>query len=74
MDEAKLLEKLRLIEALFAGATTAGEPVAAAEAKRRIQNGTPSSVGVAWGLGMVASTGVRADSGLGCLSTRIVHG
>jgi len=37
MDEAKLLEKLRLIEALFAGATTAGERVAAAEAKRRIQ-------------------------------------
>jgi hypothetical protein len=37
MDEAKLLEKLRLIEALFAGATTDGERVAAAEAKRRIQ-------------------------------------
>jgi hypothetical protein len=37
MDEAKLLEKLRLIEALFAGATTEGERVAAGEAKRRIQ-------------------------------------
>jgi len=37
MDEAVLLEKLRLIEALFAGATTAGERVAAAEARRRIQ-------------------------------------
>ncbi|MBI4701683.1 MAG: hypothetical protein HY744_11085 [Deltaproteobacteria bacterium] len=37
MDEAKLLEKLRLIEALFAGATTEGERVAAAEARRRIQ-------------------------------------
>jgi len=37
MDEAKLLDKLRLIEALFAGATTDGERVAAAEAKRRVQ-------------------------------------
>jgi hypothetical protein len=37
MDEAKLVEKLRLIEALFAGATTDGERVAAGEAKRRIQ-------------------------------------
>lgn len=37
MDEAKLLEKLRLIEALFAGATTEGERVAAGEAKKRIQ-------------------------------------
>ena len=36
MDESKLIEKLRLIEALHAGATTAGERVAAAEAKRRI--------------------------------------
>jgi hypothetical protein len=37
MDEARLLEKLRGIEALFAGATTDGERVAAAEAKKRIQ-------------------------------------
>ena len=37
MDEAKLIEKLRLIEALFAGATTDGERVAAAEARARIQ-------------------------------------
>jgi hypothetical protein len=38
MDEAKLREKLALIEALFAGATTDGERVAAAEARRRIQH------------------------------------
>jgi hypothetical protein len=37
MDEAKLIEKLRLIEALFAGATTEGERVAAAEARSRIE-------------------------------------
>lgn len=37
MDEAKLLEKLRLIEALFAGATTQGERIAAGEARKRIQ-------------------------------------
>lgn len=37
MDEAKLREKLTRIEALFAGATTDGERVAAAEARRRIQ-------------------------------------
>jgi hypothetical protein len=37
MDEAHLVEKLRKIEALFAGATTDGERVAAAEARRRIQ-------------------------------------
>jgi hypothetical protein len=36
-DEDRLLEKLRAIEALFAGATTPGERLAAAEAKRRIQ-------------------------------------
>jgi hypothetical protein len=36
-DEARLREKLSRIEALFAGATTDGERVAAAEAKRRIQ-------------------------------------
>jgi len=36
-DEERLLEKLRAIEALFAGATTAGERVAAEEAKKRIQ-------------------------------------
>ena len=34
---ARLLEKLRAIEALFAGATTDGERVAAAEARKRIQ-------------------------------------
>ena len=37
VDEAKLKEKLRLIEALFAGATTDGERVAAGEARKRIQ-------------------------------------
>jgi hypothetical protein len=37
MDEAKLREKLARIEALFAGATTDGERVAAAEARKRIQ-------------------------------------
>jgi hypothetical protein len=37
MDEAKLIEKLRLIEALFAGATTEGERVAAGEARSRIE-------------------------------------
>jgi hypothetical protein len=36
MDEAKLIDKLRLIEALFAGATTEGEKVAAGHAKSRI--------------------------------------
>ena len=35
-DEARLLEKLLRIEALHAGAATAGERSAAAEAKRRI--------------------------------------
>ncbi|MBI2893405.1 MAG: hypothetical protein HYY06_07620 [Deltaproteobacteria bacterium] len=37
MDEARLIEKLRLIEALFAGATTEGERVAAGEARSRIE-------------------------------------
>ncbi|MEZ4471091.1 MAG: hypothetical protein R3F60_09890 [bacterium] len=37
MDEARLIEKLRKIEALFAGATTDGERQAAAEARDRIQ-------------------------------------
>jgi hypothetical protein len=36
-DEGKLVEKLRRIEALFAGATTEGERIAAAEARSRIQ-------------------------------------
>jgi len=36
MNEAKLIEKLRLIEALFAGATTEGEQVAAEHARQRI--------------------------------------
>jgi hypothetical protein len=36
VDEAKLIERLRLIEALFAGATTDGEKVAAERAKQRI--------------------------------------
>jgi hypothetical protein len=36
MDEAKLIEKLKLIEALFAGATTPGERVAAGAARQRI--------------------------------------
>jgi hypothetical protein len=37
MDEAKLREKLSKIEALFAGASTEGERIAAGEARRRIQ-------------------------------------
>jgi len=37
IDEAKLLEKLRLIEALFAGATTDGEREAADAARGRIR-------------------------------------
>lgn len=37
MDEARLLEKLQRIEALFAGATTPGERDAAAHARERIQ-------------------------------------
>ena len=36
MDEAKLIEKLRLIETLYAGAKTAGEKDAADRAKQRI--------------------------------------
>lgn len=36
MDEARLIEKLRLVEALFAGASTAGEKAAAEGAKQRI--------------------------------------
>jgi len=36
MDEARLIEKLLLIEALFAGAATEGEKVAAERARRRI--------------------------------------
>ena len=37
MDEQELLEKLRLIEALWAGATTPGERTAAANAAERVQ-------------------------------------
>jgi hypothetical protein len=36
VDEAKLIEKLRLVEALFAGAATDGERAAAESAKQRI--------------------------------------
>ena len=36
MDEARLIEKLRLVEALFAGAATEGEKAAATGAKQRI--------------------------------------
>ncbi len=36
VDEAKLIEKLRLIEALFAGAATAGDKEAADRARQRI--------------------------------------
>jgi len=36
-DEARLLEKLRAIEALFAGATTEGERGAAGQARERIR-------------------------------------
>ena len=36
MDEAKLIEKLRLVEALFAGTSAAGEKAAAESAKQRI--------------------------------------
>lgn len=37
MDEAALVEKLRRIEALFSGATTEGEKIAAARARERIR-------------------------------------
>jgi len=37
MDERTLIDKLRRIEALFAGAATEGERIAAAEARHRIQ-------------------------------------
>ena len=37
MDEQKLIEKLRLIETLYAGAATAGERVAAGNARERIR-------------------------------------
>ncbi len=37
LDEAKLIEKLRLIEALHSGATTPGEREAAARARERIR-------------------------------------
>jgi hypothetical protein len=36
VDEQRLIDKLRAIEALFAGATTAGERAAADEARQRI--------------------------------------
>lgn len=36
MNEQKLIGKLRLIEALFAGAATMGEKVAAERARERI--------------------------------------
>ncbi len=36
MDETKLIDKLRLIEALYSGATTKGERVAAERARDRI--------------------------------------
>ena len=38
MNEAKLIEKLKLIEALFAGATTDGEKDAASNALQRIKD------------------------------------
>ena len=37
MDEAQLIQKLRLVENLFAGAATAGERAAAANASERIR-------------------------------------
>jgi hypothetical protein len=37
MDEQKLIEKLRLIEALYAGAATSGERLAAESARERIR-------------------------------------
>jgi hypothetical protein len=36
-NEARLIDKLRHIEALFSGATTAGERIAADEARKRIR-------------------------------------
>jgi hypothetical protein len=36
VDETRLIEKLRLIETLFAGATTGGEKIAAGRARQRI--------------------------------------
>ncbi len=41
IDDAKLLQKPRDLEALFAGATTAGERVAAGNAKERILDRLP---------------------------------
>jgi hypothetical protein len=38
VNETKLIEKLRLIEALFAGAATDGERVAADQARQRIRD------------------------------------
>ena len=37
MDEGQLIEKLRLVESLFAGAATSGERDAAANASERIR-------------------------------------
>lgn len=68
MDEASLLEKLRRIEALFAGATTQGEKIAASEARRRIQlrlelleKEDPQSA-----CGPPGDYGDRADAGRSC--------
>lgn len=41
MNEQKLTEKLKLIEALFAGAATEGEKDAAFNALQRIKNRLP---------------------------------
>jgi hypothetical protein len=41
MDEAKLREKLSKIEALFAGATTEGERIAAGEVRIPARSGHP---------------------------------
>ena len=38
MGEARLIEKLRLVEALFAGASTAGEKAAAESARQRTRD------------------------------------
>ena len=43
-NESELREKLRKIEALFAGATTAGEKAAAGAAADRIRDAKPGSL------------------------------
>jgi hypothetical protein len=79
MDDAKLIEKLRRIEALHAGATTEGERVAAAEAKKsilaRLAETTPPveyrfSLAEVELQGVVRAAGVRARTDRGARARR----